>query len=59
MIDDQPTFVNSPIMQNQQLAQQQYQPMAQGNEIPANSAYSRQEGVGYTSAPQQAYTVAR
>ena len=59
MIDDQPTFVNSPIMQNQQLAQQQYQPMAQGNEIPANAAYSRQEGVGYTSAPQQAYTVAR
>lgn len=62
-VEDHPTFVNSPIMQNQHLAQQQYPPPQQAD-IPANAAYARQQPIAenynnsaaYTPAPQQAYT---
>lgn len=55
-VENQPTFVNSPIMQNQQLAQQQYPLVAQGTEVPASAAYGRQDGTVYIPAPQQVYT---
>ncbi|KAI5949247.1 hypothetical protein KGF57_004846 [Candida theae] len=54
-IGDQPTFVNSPIMQNQRLAQQQYPNAEQHTQVPVTNAYGRQEPVAENYGGPDAY----